>query len=313
MRKVLVTGGCGFIGGRFVEMFKDKYDIVVMDKISYASNNGRIDVLGVPVVVGDISDEDDVLGVFEKYRPEVVVNFAAESHVDRSIGGDDVFFQSNSIGVLKLLQQSLIFDVSRFVQVSTDEVYGALGSLGSWTELDGLRPRNPYSASKASGEHIVMSYHHTHKMDVVITRGSNTYGPCQYPEKLIPLSLKRLSEGKRVPVYGKGEQVRDWLYVDDHVSAIEAVMRLGKSGEVYNVAGGRELVNIDLVKMLIERCVDLGLIDNDDRIEFVEDRKGHDFRYSLDGSKLRELRCDPLVDFCEGLERTIKSYSSMFR
>ena len=309
--KILVTGGAGFIGSNFVRLilFADHNDISsvnVLDKLTYAGV--RENLKGVnshskfQFVHGDICDKNLVRRLVDTV--DAVVNFAAETHVDRSISGAADFVQTNIVGVQVILDA--IKDSERrirFLQVSTDEVYGSIES-GSWTEEWPLQPNSPYSASKASGELLARSYNRTHGMDVVITRCSNNYGTHHFPEKLIPLFITNLLEGKKVPVYGDGMNVRDWLHVDDHCRGIYAVLMGGRPGEVYNIGGGRELTNIEITKLILEEM-------NADRstIEFVADRNGHDLRYSVDWTKInRELGYEPKIKFEDGLKETIQWY-----
>jgi dTDP-glucose 4,6-dehydratase len=307
----LVTGGAGFIGSNFarraiLELDSKITKLIVLDKLTYAGclenlviveNNSRFDF-----IQGDICDADKVSSLIDSV--DAVVNFAAESHVDRSITGASDFVQTNIVGVQVLLDAIKASGREiRFLQVSTDEVYGSIES-GSWTEEWPLQPNSPYSASKASGELLARSYNRTHGMDVVITRCSNNYGTHHFPEKLIPLFITNLIEGKKVPVYGNGMNVRDWLHVDDHCRGIYAALMNGSSGEVYNIGGGRELTNNEITSLI------LGAMGADaTSIEFVEDRKGHDLRYSADWTTInRELGYEPQVKFEDGLKETIQWY-----
>jgi dTDP-glucose 4,6-dehydratase len=309
--KVLVTGAAGFIGSNFARMFvrgqmQDLSSLVILDKLTYAGvltnlkeSEGKSNVR---FVQGDICDESLVSDLISDV--DAVVNFAAESHVDRSISGASEFVQTNIVGVQILLDA---IEESgrqiRFLQVSTDEVYGSIEE-GSWTEEWPLQPNSPYSASKASGELLARSYNRTHGMDVVITRCSNNYGTHHFPEKLIPLFITNLIEGKKVPVYGTGENVRDWLHVDDHCRGIYQVLKNGVSGEVYNIGGGRELTNNEITSLILEI---MGA--DESSITYVEDRKGHDLRYSVDWTKInRELGYEPKVKFEDGLRETIQWY-----
>lgn len=308
---VLVTGAAGFIGSNFVRMiaqgvFPQISQITVLDKLTYAGNTKNLDqaktMAGYTFVEGDICNAKLVKSLLENI--DTVINFAAESHVDRSIDKAADFVQTNIVGVQTLLD---LCNASRrelrFLQVSTDEVYGSIET-GSWTEESPLLPNSPYSASKAGGELLARAYNKTHGLDVVITRCSNNYGPFHFPEKLIPLFITNLMEGKKIPVYGSGQNIRDWLHVDDHCRGIYAVLTRGKSGQVYNIGGGRELTNIEITFMILE-----AMGADEKSIEFVEDRKGHDLRYSVDWSKSKnELGYEPLVAFEEGLSRTIKWY-----
>jgi dTDP-glucose 4,6-dehydratase len=309
--KVLVTGAAGFIGSNFARMFvrgqmQDLSSLVILDKLTYAGvltnlkeSEGKTNVR---FVQGDICDASLVSGLISDV--DAVINFAAESHVDRSISGASDFVQTNIVGVQVLLDAiKASARQIRFLQVSTDEVYGSIED-GSWTEDWPLSPNSPYSASKASGELLARSYNRTHGMDVVITRCSNNYGTHHFPEKLIPLFITNLIEGKKVPVYGTGENVRDWLHVDDHCRGIYSVLMNGRSGEVYNIGGGRELTNNEITSLILE-----AIGADESSIEYVEDRKGHDLRYSVDWTKInRELGYEPQVKFEDGLRETILWY-----
>jgi dTDP-glucose 4,6-dehydratase len=308
---LLVTGAAGFIGSNFVRMiadgkFKGISSVVVLDKLTYAGvieNLVEVESFSrYTFIEGDICDQKLVASLLEDV--DAVVNFAAESHVDRSITGASDFVQTNIVGVQVLMDaiKSRGRDI-RFLQVSTDEVYGSIKS-GSWTEDWPLQPNSPYSASKASGELLARSYSKTHGMDVVITRCSNNYGTHHFPEKLIPLFITNLIEGKKVPVFGTGENVRDWLHVDDHCRGIYSVLMNGRSGEVYNIGGGRELTNNQITNLILE-----AMGADESSIEYVEDRKGHDFRYSVDWTKInRELGYEPQIKFEDGLKETIQWY-----
>jgi dTDP-glucose 4,6-dehydratase len=306
-----VTGAAGFIGSNFVRMIA-KGDlqgisgIKVLDKLTYAGLKENLELpenfSGYEFVQGDICDPFAVSELLREV--DAVINFAAESHVDRSISGAAEFVQTNIVGVQVLLDaiKNSKREI-RFLQVSTDEVYGSINS-GSWTEDWPLQPNSPYSASKASGDLLARSYNRTHGIDVVITRCSNNYGTHHFPEKLIPLFITNLIEGKKVPVYGTGENVRDWLHVDDHCQGIHSVLMNGRSGEVYNIGGGRELTNNEITSLILEA---MGV--DESSIEYVEDRKGHDFRYSVDWTKInRELGYEPQVKFEVGLSKTIEWY-----
>jgi dTDP-glucose 4,6-dehydratase len=310
--RLLVTGGAGFIGSQFVRaVLNDLYaayagaDVTVYDKLTYAGNLANLEPVAdssrYTFVQGDILDTtmlDEVLP-----RHDAVLNFAAESHVDRSITGAADFVMTNAVGVQTLLDACLRAGVPRVLQVSTDEVYGSIAE-GSFLETDRLEPNSPYSAAKAGGDLIARSYVVTHGLDVVITRCTNNYGPYQYPEKVIPLFVTNLLDGLSVPLYGDGMNVRDWLHVDDHCRAIASVLQGGRAGETYNIGGGVELTNRELTERLLAAC------DRDwSAVEAVEDRKGHDRRYSLDDSKLREeLGYEPQVTFEEGLAATVQWY-----
>jgi dTDP-glucose 4,6-dehydratase len=309
--RLLVTGAAGFIGSNFVRMiasgkFAGVSRVAVLDKLTYAGVERNLlstqNISNYSFVEGDICDTELVASMLEDI--DAVINFAAESHVDRSINGATDFVQTNIVGVQVLLDA--IKDSARkirFLQVSTDEVYGSIQS-GSWTEDWPLQPNSPYSASKASGELLARSYNRTHGMDVVVTRCSNNYGTHHFPEKLIPLFITNLLEGKKVPVYGSGENVRDWLHVDDHCRGVYSVLMNGRSGEVYNIGGGRELTNNEITRLILNA---MGL--DDSWIEYVEDRKGHDLRYSVDWTKInQELGYEPQVNFEDGLKDTIQWY-----
>ena len=308
---ILVTGGAGFIGSNFIRMFvrgqmQDLSSVVILDKLTYAGILSNLNEAGsnnhVRFIQGDICDSTLISNLLNDV--DAVVNFAAESHVDRSIFGAEDFVQTNIVGVQVLLDAIKASGKGiRFLQVSTDEVYGSIES-GSWTEDWPLQPNSPYSASKASGELMARSYHRTHDMDVVITRCSNNYGTHHFPEKLIPLFITNLIEGRKVPVYGTGENVRDWLHVDDHCRGIYSALMNGRSGEVYNIGGGRELTNNEITSLILE-----AMGADESSIEYVEDRKGHDLRYSVDWTKInRELGYEPQVKFEDGLRETIQWY-----
>jgi dTDP-glucose 4,6-dehydratase len=310
--RVLVTGGAGFIGSHYVrQVLAGAYpsladaEVVVLDALTYAGNEENL----APVaddprycfVKGDIRDPDAVLGVMAGI--DMVVHFAAETHVDRSIVGAAAFVMTNVVGTQVLLQAALDAGVGRFVHVSTDEVYGSIET-GSWTEDHLLEPNSPYSAAKASAELMARSYYRTYGLPVVVTRCSNNYGPYQFPEKVIPLFVTNLLDGKQVPLYGDGLNVRDWLHVDDHCRGIQLVADGGKPGEVYNIGGGTELTNRELTTLLLD-AVGVG----EEMVRKVEDRKGHDRRYSVDITKINtELGYEPQVSFVDGLARTVQWY-----
>jgi dTDP-glucose 4,6-dehydratase len=307
--KILVTGGAGFIGSNFVRHavegdYQGISGVTVLDKLTYAGNLDNFTQIQkdkFEFIHGDICDSDLMQSLVPKY--DAIVNFAAESHVDRSISNSRAFFESNTLGVQTILDAIKNTSHVRFLQVSTDEVYGSIIN-GSWDENFPLSPNSPYSASKASAEMLLKSYFVTYGLDVVTTRCSNNYGPFHYPEKLIPLFITNLILGKKVPVYGSGLNVRDWLHVDDHCLGILAVLLSGKSGNVYNIGGGTELSNLEITyKILSELGEDVS------RIEYVEDRLGHDFRYSVNWEKIKiELGYQPQVDFESGLRETIDWY-----
>ena len=309
--RLLVTGGAGFIGSNFVRRalegsLTNISSIVVLDKLTYAGVEDNLKSVsnnpGYQFIHGDICDADLVSSLIETV--DAVVNFAAESHVDRSIASASAFVETNTTGVQVMLDAiKKVGPSKRFLQVSTDEVYGSIES-GSWDEEFPLQPNSPYSASKAGGELLARAFHKTYNMDVVTTRCSNNYGSHHFPEKLIPLFITNLLEGKKVPVYGNGINVRDWLHVDDHCRGIHKVLMGGRAGEIYNIGGGRELTNLEITHLI------LAAMDADESsIEYVEDRKGHDLRYSVDWSKInRELGYEPLVKFENGLSETIDWY-----
>lgn len=308
--KIFVTGGAGFIGSHFVrtalsggypELGAD-VAVTVFDSLSYAGNLANLDPVkdqpGFEFVKGDITDLDQVNAAMPGH--DAVVHFAAESHVDRSIAGATQFVVTNVLGTQVLLEAALRHGVGPFVHVSTDEVYGSIAE-GSWPETDPLQPNSPYAASKASSDLVALSYHRTHGLDVRVTRCSNNYGPYQYPEKVIPLFVTNLVEGEQVPLYGDGLNVRDWLHVDDHCQGIEKVLRGGRPGEVYNIGGGTELTNRELTDRLVG-----AFGKGEESIRYVEDRKGHDRRYSVNWNKIRdELGYQPRHDFDSGLADTI--------
>jgi len=309
--KLLVTGAAGFIGSNFVRMIakgelQGVSSVIVLDKLTYAGVRENLDSAAnlsrYEFRQGDICDPVVVADLL--IDVDAVINFAAESHVDRSISGAADFVQTNIVGVQVLLDAIKASGRKiRFLQVSTDEVYGSIES-GSWTEEWPLQPNSPYSASKAGGELLARSYYRTHGMDVVITRCSNNYGTHHFPEKLIPLFITNLIEGKKVSVYGTGENVRDWLHVDDHCQGIYSVLMNGRSGEIYNIGGGCELTNNEITSLILE-----AMGADESSIEYVEDRKGHDLRYSVDWTKInRELGYEPQVKFEDGLRETIQWY-----
>ncbi|GAA2442262.1 dTDP-glucose 4,6-dehydratase [Streptomyces glaucus] len=305
---LLVTGAAGFIGSRYVRMLlasdaPDAPRITVLDKLTYAGtlDNLPLDHPRLKFVQGDIRDAELVDGLVAE--ADHVVHFAAESHVDRSILTASDFVLTNVVGTQTLLDAALRHGLRTFVHVSTDEVYGSIAA-GSATEEHPLNPSSPYSASKASSDLLALAYHRTHGLDVRVTRCSNNYGPHQFPEKVIPLFVTNLLDGKKVPLYGDGRNVRDWLYVDDHCRGVELVRTQGRPGEVYNIGGGTELTNKELTGLLLQACG-----ADWDRVEYVEDRKGHDLRYSVDWSKARdELGYRPRHDFAAGLAETVAWY-----
>jgi dTDP-glucose 4,6-dehydratase len=309
--RLLVTGGAGFIGSNFVRKsldgtFQGISSVTVLDKFTYAGNRANLesvlDKKSLTLVKGDICDIALVQSLINEN--DAVVNFAAESHVDRSIESSKEFVRTNVVGVQVLLDAIKIEGSrKRLLQVSTDEVYGSI-SFGSWKEESSLLPNSPYSASKAGGELLARSYFQTHSLDIVITRSSNNYGPFHFPEKLIPLFITNLIEGKKIPIYGNGMNVRDWLHVDDHCQGIYKVLIGGRSGQVYNIGGGAELNNLELTNLILKM---MGAEESS--IEFVKDRKAHDLRYSLDWSKIKnELEYQPVINIEEGIRSTIEWY-----
>ncbi len=309
MKSILVTGGYGFIGSNFVRLMLEKYEnykIINFDCLTYAGNKDNLkDVEGNPnyiFVKGDITDFDQVKSVMAEV--DFVVHFAAESHVDRSIEDPSVFVKTNVNGTFNLLEAALKQNIKKFVHVSTDEVYGSLGAEGYFTEETPLAPNSPYSATKTSSDLLVRSYCETFDFPAVITRCSNNYGAYQFPEKLIPLMINNALNDKSLPVYGDGKNVRDWLFVEDHCTAIDVVLHKGRVGEVYNIGGNNEWFNIDIVKLLLK---ELGKPES--LIEYVKDRLGHDRRYAIDASKIKnELGWEPSIQFEEGIKKTIQWY-----
>jgi len=328
MKTLLVTGGAGFIGGNFVleTLAAGGPRIVNLDKLTYAGNpdtlastRGKTDHV---FVEGDIGDRALVARLLDEHRPFAIVNFAAESHVDRSIDGPADFVQTNVVGTLALLEASLAYwraspleqqDAFRFLQVSTDEVYGSLGPIGRFSEESPYQPNSPYSASKAASDHLVRAFHHTYGLPTLTTNCSNNYGPYQFPEKLIPLMIQKALAGEALPVYGDGRNVRDWLYVKDHCAAIRRVLEIGRVGEVYNVGGDAEREYIHVVKticaLLDERRPLAGGAKRESLISYVRDRPGHDRRYAIDASKIkRDLGWRQSESFESGIARTVEWY-----
>lgn len=312
--KILVTGGAGFIGGNFVYYELDNYpndEVICLDKLTYAGNLETLEVAmknpKFKFIKGDIADRAFVDDLFASEKPDIVVNFAAESHVDRSIENPEIFLQTNVIGTSVLMDACRKYGNIRYHQVSTDEVYGDLPLDRPdlfFTETTPLHTSSPYSASKASADLLVQAYYRTYKLPVTISRCSNNYGPYHFPEKLIPLMIANALNDKKLPVYGKGENVRDWLYVEDHCSAIDLIIRKGKIGEVYNIGGHNERTNLEVVKTIIK---ELG--KSEDLIEFVTDRPGHDRRYAIDPTKIHnELGWLPATKFDDGIKKTIDWY-----
>lgn len=307
MKRLLVTGGAGFIGSEFVRQGVIKgYAITVVDKLTYAGDMERLREVERDIVFynADITDREFINRIFKKERPDAVVHWAAESHVDRSILDAAPFLETNVKGTQTLLEAARVFGIESFVNISTDEVYGELGSSGQFFETTPINPNSPYSASKASSDMLGRAYYRTYGLPVVTVRPSNNYGPWQYPEKLIPLVILKAQDDERIPVYGKGENVREWLFVSDCAEAVFTILEKGAPGEVYNVGSGEEERNIEVVKTILQ------ILDRrEGLIEFVKDRPGHDFRYSLNSEKIRrELGWQKKVHFQEGIERTVGWY-----
>ncbi len=305
--RLLVTGGCGFIGSNFIRLVLEEHpedEVLNLDKLTYAGNPENLrEVEGSPRYFfqkGDICEAEDVARAFA-WGPDAVANFAAETHVDRSITSPEAFVKTDVLGTYRLLEQARELGI-RFMQISTDEVYGSISD-GSFTEESPLRPNSPYAASKAGADLLVRSYVRTYGIDAVIVRSSNNYGPYQYPEKVIPLFVTNLLEGRKVPLYGEGRNVRDWLYVRDNCKAIDLVLRSGLSGEAYNIGAGQEKTNLELTHAI------LGIMGaGDESIQYVTDRPGHDLRYSVDSSKLKGLGWSSQRDFESGLRETVEWY-----
>ncbi len=323
-RIICITGGAGFIGSHVVHHFVNKYPdyhIINLDKLTYAGNLENLkdieEKTNYEFVKGDIIDGDFIISFFEKYNFDGVIHLAAESHVDRSIANPNEFVYANIVGTTNLLNAARHIwkdnpEGKSFYHVSTDEVYGSLGETGYFTETTPYDPKSPYSASKASSDHLVRAYNHTFKLPVVISNCSNNYGPYQFPEKLLPLFINNIQNNKSLPVYGKGENVRDWLWVEDHAAAIDLIYHKGRDGETYNIGGNNEWKNIDLIRLLckiMDRKLNRKEGTSEKLITFVTDRAGHDLRYAIDSSKLQnELGWRPSLKFEEGLEKTVDWY-----
>ncbi len=323
-KTLLITGGAGFIGSHVVRRFVNKYPdylIINADKLTYAGNLENLSDIdkssNYRFEKTDIVDKQSVVSLFSKYSFDGVIHLAAESHVDRSITGPDEFVFTNIIGTVNLLNAARNCwkdspDGKLFYHISTDEVYGSLGKEGLFTEETAYDPKSPYSASKASSDHLVRAYNHTFGLPVVISNCSNNYGPNQFPEKLIPLAINNIKNSKPIPVYGKGENIRDWLYVEDHAAAIDLIYHKGKVGDTYNIGGNNEWMNIDLIKLLckvMDNKLNRPKGTSEKLITYVKDRPGHDMRYAIDSSKLQnELGWSPIPEFADGLEKTVEWY-----
>jgi dTDP-glucose 4,6-dehydratase len=311
MKNILVTGGAGFIGSNFINyILSERKDVKIinLDKLTYAGNPENLKLSeknkNYTFVKGDICNCELIDYLFLKYEINYLINFAAETHVDRSILGSEIFFRTNVTGTNVLLEASKRHKIEKYVQISTDEVYGSLGAEGLFTEKSPIITNSPYSASKAAADLMALSFYHTYGVPVVITRCSNNYGPYQFPEKLIPLMILNSMNNKKLPVYGDGLNVRDWIYVSDHNRAVETVLEKGKPGEVYNIGASREMKNIEIIKLILNI-----LGKPEDLIEFVTDRPGHDRRYAIDSSKIRmELGWKPVDNFDDAIRKTVEWY-----
>ncbi len=308
---ILITGGAGFIGSNFIHHINKKYPeykIVNLDNLTYAANLDNLKDIksNCTFIEGDILDYDLVSKIVKENDIDLIVHFAAESHVDRSIEGPDIFLQTNILGTANLLKIALENNKIRFHHISTDEVFGSLGSTGLFNEGTPYDPRSPYSSSKASSDHLVRAYYHTYGLPITISNCSNNYGPYQYTEKLIPLFITNLLNNKKVPLYGDGKNIRDWIYVEDHCKAIDLIIHKGKIGETYCIGGDSEKTNTEIADILLNK-----LSHNKDMIEYVKDRPGHDFRYAIDSSKIKkELGYKIETSFEEGIDKTIKFYKN---
>ena len=303
---IFVTGGAGFIGSNFAHYISDIWnDVVILDKLTYAGDMNNLSPLKYPVKGVDLAYESRLEELFKQYKPKKIFNFAAETHVDNSIDDVAPFVDTNIIGTINLLKLSVKYNVEMFHHISTDEVYGALSFNDSpFTEKSPYDPQNPYSASKAASDHFVMTYHNTYGLPVMITNCSNNYGPRQHQEKLIPKTINNILDGKKIPIYGKGENIRDWIYVEDHCAGILGVHFAGEVGEKYNIGGECEIKNLDIVKLIIKL-----MNASEDLIEFVDDRPGHYLRYAIDNAKIYETTSfQPEFSIEDGLKKTIAWY-----
>ena len=323
-KTILITGGAGFIGSHVVRLFVNKYPdykIVNLDKLTYAGNLENLKDVekasNYEFVKGDIVDDQFIFDLFDRYQFDGVIHLAAESHVDRSIANPNEFIKTNIVGTVNLLNAARNSwkdqsDNKLFYHISTDEVYGSLGDEGFFVEETSYDPRSPYSASKASSDHLVRAYFHTFHLPVVITNCSNNYGPNQFPEKLIPLAINNIKNKKPIPIYGKGENIRDWLFVEDHANAIDLVFHKGKIGDTYNIGGNNEWKNIDLIRVLckvMDKKLGRKNGESEELITYVKDRAGHDMRYAIDSGKIQnELGWKPSLQFEEGIEKTVDWY-----
>ena len=317
-KKFFITGGAGFIGSNFINYIIKKYKCVSIlnyDKLTYAGNLENLRDIeadsNYTFIRGDLCDTRSLYSSFENFCPDYVINFAAETHVDRSISDPCRFVNTNVLGTQNLLDISLRFGVEKYVQISTDEVYGSLGDAGRFTEETPLDPRSPYSASKAAADLLTKAYYHTYKLPINITRCSNNYGPYQFPEKLVPLTIYNCLSSKYIPLYGDGLNVRDWLHVRDHCTAIDLTISSGVEGEIYNIGGNNEWSNVDIVTLIIRQLSNITsrLDISEELITYVEDRKGHDRRYAVDSTKIRrDLGWKPVIEFKDGIKETVEWY-----
>jgi dTDP-glucose 4,6-dehydratase len=316
---VLITGGLGFIGSNLFNFMREKYpdyQLVILDSCTYAADEKNInDIKSAKIVKFSITDRQRLFELFENYKFTHVIHLAAESHVDNSILNPMEFVNTNIVGTINLLDASVKYKIEKFYHISTDEVFGQLGPTGEFTENTPYDPRSPYSASKASSDHFVRAYHHTYKLPVIISNCSNNFGPNQHEEKLIPTIIKNIIKQTPIPIYGNGTNVRDWLYVMDHVDAIDTIFHRGKIGETYCIGGGYQMSNLRLTHIICDKLndiLDYGT-NSRDLITFVDDRKGHDFRYAIDYSKLRKtLNWEPKTTFEDGIDETINYYLNKF-